>query len=539
MFGKIIFLVDLTKILAGEIIGFFKNLRTENPNKEKLFKLQNFAQKLGRRTSENLLVVSLTNSNFIVNIEGLFGKYFNLKGYNVHFLSNFREKRAVEAFKAIGGNVIYHNFLYLKKGLGFLFKKLPKVENAEELKNFSYKGINIGIAVYSTVSRKLKIGELDFEDRETKKTVRRYLWRSAVYSEVAEDLIDALKPDLILALEKGYIGNSEIFNLAVEKGVDFVQWIGCQTPNSLIFKRYNKDNRREHAFSVSQKVWRQFLQRPWQEGWKNEVYEIFEQGYQRGEWFRYNRLMENTRMMGREEFMKKYNLDSSKKIAVLFSHIMWDANLFYGEDLFGRGFGEWLTESVKVMAKNKNVNWLLKIHPANRYKHRFEKIEGDYSEIRTLKKTFGEIPGNIKLIYPEDEINPYSLFKIIDYAITVRGTIGMEFPCFGVPVLTAGTGRYSGRGFSIDSGSREEYLARLSRIEEIPPLGKEEIKKAVLHALIVFKLRPLKFQSYKEKFVGDEMDLDILIRNPQEGTDFIKFVDWAVNSKEEDFLNEL
>ena len=34
------------------------------------------------------------------------------------------------------------------------------------------------------------------------------------------------------------------------------------------------------------------------------------------------------------------------------------------------------------------------------------------------------------------------LFKVIDYGITVRGTIGIELPCFGIPVITAGTGRY-------------------------------------------------------------------------------------------------
>ena len=74
--------------------------------------------------------------------------------------------------------------------------------------------------------------------------------------------------------------------------------------------------------------------------------------------------------------------------------------------------------------------------------------------------------------------------------ITIRGSIGIELPCFGVPVLTAGTGFYSGRGFTVDSASRAEYLARLAPIEELPPLTDREIELARRHAYALFRLRP-------------------------------------------------
>lgn len=529
---KIIFLFDLKKILLGELINFFKSFNLKNPNRKKLFKLEN------KKKEKNLLIVSLSNVNFTINIESLFAKYFNLKNYNVYFLSNLKEQRAVKTFRAIGSKVIFHHFVYFKNGLKFLFKNLPEVKDSEELKNFSYQNIHIGIGIYSTVFRKLKIGQLDFSDKKTKRLARRYLWRSIVYLETAKEIINKIKPDLILALEKGYIGHSEIFNLATEKNIDFIQWRGCQEPSALIFKRYNKKNKREQSFSVSYKIWKEFLEKPWDENYEKEVYDIFERGYRGKDWFRYNNLMENTKLIGKEEFIKKYNLDSNKKIAVLFSHIMWDANLFYGKDLFGNGFEEWLIESVKVMVKNKNLNWLIKIHPANKYKHKLENIKGEYREIKALKENFGRIPENIKIIYPENNINPYSLFDIINYAITVRGTIGMEFPCFGVSTLIAGTGRYSGRGFTVDSQSRKEYLKLLSHLEDIPSLKESQRRVAILHAYIVFRLRPLRFQSYREKYLDGKMDIDIMIKKPEEGRDFIKFVNWATKSKEEDFLNQ-
>jgi hypothetical protein len=69
---------------------------------------------------------------------------------------------------------------------------------------------------------------------------------------------------------------------------------------------------------------------------------------------------------------------------------------------------------------------------------------------------------------PETDISTYSFFELTDYCLTVRGTIGIEMACYGVPVLTAGTGRYSHLGFTIDSGTREEYLNRVTQIDGQP-----------------------------------------------------------------------
>ena len=51
-------------------------------------------------------------------------------------------------------------------------------------------------------------------------------------------------------------------------------------------------------------------------------------------------------------FIKKFNLDPNKKIAVLFSHIFWDGTFFYGEDLF-IDYEDWFRETLKVMIKKR------------------------------------------------------------------------------------------------------------------------------------------------------------------------------------------
>ena len=75
----------------------------------------------------------------------------------------------------------------------------------------------------------------------------------------------------------------------------------------------------------------------------------------------------NSEDYAKGEIFKRYSLDQSKKLAVVFSHVLWDANLFYGEDLF-KDYGDWFEQTVKAACGNDRVNWLIKMHPANLWK---------------------------------------------------------------------------------------------------------------------------------------------------------------------------
>lgn len=76
----------------------------------------------------------------------------------------------------------------------------------------------------------------------------------------------------------------------------------------------------------------------------------------------------------------------------------------------------------------------------------------------------------------------------------------MELPCFGKPCLTAGTGRYSGLGFTVDSSTREEYLSRLANLHELPTMTEEEVVRAKWHAYTSFMLRPWSMKSARSQF---------------------------------------
>lgn len=140
------------------------------------------------------------------------------------------------------------------------------------------------------------------------------------------------------------------------------------------------------------------------------------------------------------------------------------------------------------------------MHPANLWKRARENTKSELAEIALICEKVGELPAHVKLLYPNTDIGTWSLFQAADYGITVRGTIGMELPCFGKPVFTAGTGRYSGLGFTIDSAAKEEYLDKLAKIHEYPLLTEEQTLLAKKHAYAAFRLRPWPMKSFRAVF---------------------------------------
>ena len=89
------------------------------------------------------------------------------------------------------------------------------------------------------------------------------------------------------------------------------------------------------------------------------------------------------------EVVAELGLDPSRKTAVVFSHVLWDANMFYGRDLFADQ-EEWFVETVRAAAANDAVNWVDQAAPGERLeaqarrRHRRARRAGRDSQARRL-----------------------------------------------------------------------------------------------------------------------------------------------------------
>jgi hypothetical protein len=134
------------------------------------------------------------------------------------------------------------------------------------------------------------------------------------------------------------------------------------------------------------------------------------------------------------------------------------------------------------------------------WKRSYENITCEYAETALIRREIGDLPPHVKLIAADDDVNTLSLFENIDYGITVRGTAGLEVACFGKHCVTAGTGRYSGLGFTLDCADREQYFHRLANLQDQPPMMADEVLRAKWHAYTAFMLRPWPMVSAQAKF---------------------------------------
>jgi hypothetical protein len=181
----------------------------------------------------------------------------------------------------------------------------------------------------------------------------------------------------------------------------------------------------------------------------------------------------------------------------------------------------------------------VKIHPAN-ITMSSRAIEGrDPLEVSVIRRHIGPLPPHVALMPAESDISTKELFDLMDYCLTVRGTVGIEAASRGIPVLTGGTGRYDSKGFTVDSASIAEYLERVSSIQETPRLTTAECELAERFAYGMFLLRPLLLETVPLESAQQERG-DVASQDHWYSAESLRvFAKWLRDSDAEDFMHQL
>jgi hypothetical protein len=496
------------------------------------------------------LIASLTYSTFQAKQEGMIAKAFRLQGLEPVAVVLPDARMARRYLELFGVRRFVHLADFVspeleKEARGAAQELLAQVSRPGDLKQLTFRGADVGRQALSTVSRYLHEGGVDLQDPSARALLERLL-PAAVWTAVASDeLLGALRPELVLFNERNYAEQGPLCDIALKRGIDVIQFVGGFEDDTLVFKRYTEETKGLHPRSLSDESWRRVAAMEWGPSHERGLGEEFARRYDRTATFlaRWNQGW--TRHQPREEIVRALGLDASKRTAVVFSHVLWDANMFFGRDLFADQ-EEWFVETVKAACANDRVNWIVKLHPANVWKRKRDSVSGELDELRVIREKVGALPPHVHLLEPGTDISTWSLFDVTDWGVTIRGSIGFELPCFGKPALTAGTGFYAGRGFTVDSETKEEYLERLRSIDTIPPPSTEGVELARKHAYALFRLRQTRFTSFRAVFQPlervdrpAEASIEVLVRSPEElrqAEDLRRLGDWAVGSRALDFL---
>lgn len=492
-----------------------------------------------------VLIVSLSDAVSEVKTESMLAKALQMHGGEPWRLTLSWCGRGHAYYRVFGEDRLVRFDRYLPAALpAEVEQAIDRLRTAEAVKAFQFHEIEVGRLALASYFRSYHQGKIDPADPQAWARLRPLLARGVAEVLAAERMLDEVRPDLIVVHDALYVGVGPVFESALKRGIPAVQWIGCQRDDALTIKRFDFATRREHPVSLSEHTWDAVRAQPWTEQEERELMGDFEERYESGRWQSYYNKAHGT-LLAPETVRSQLGLDPAKKTAVIFSHILWDSTLFWGTDLFG-DYEEWLVETVRAACRNTDVNWVVKLHPQNVWKLKRDRFDPVPMEEKVLAARIGPLPPHVKLLKADADVNTYSLFELTDYCLTVRGTIGLEMAVFGIPVLTAGTGRFSWRGFTVDSATREDYLARLARIQDIPRPTPEQTVLAKRYAHTLFLRRPCRFHAFQLVYktfedLGHPLDHNVAIhaRSSAEleaAPDLAAFARWALDTRDLDYL---
>jgi len=468
-------------------------------------------------------------------------KGLELQGYKITVLSQ-PTPFTRDAYMSMGVDSVRSFYSYCQSPKIALAEGLMKgVVTFQDFISLSFKGISVGKYASSTIMRQTRQGTLDFNNPTHKEIAMISLSRSLSAAQGAYRLIDELNPAILVVVDRGYTPYGEMFDACVNKKIPVLTWNVAHRDNTIMLKRYNLANRYSHPASLSKDSWEAMQKLNWTDERRNELYQELSSSYESGEWYGEVGTQFEKKGFEKNEIINRCDLDNRKKIAVIFSHIFWDATFFWGEDLF-RDYEDWFVQTVKEACKNKNVNWLIKIHPANTIKDNRDGVISEPSEVIALRKKIGFLPDHVKVINADTPISTWSLFQAMDYCLTVRGTVGIEAAMLGKVVLTAGTGRYDRHGFTQDFSSPKEYLRCIRYIEDLPKVSHKMKELAERYAYGIFICRPLKLKTFSFGFKRDSKASmfvkynSSIMGNLQEAEDLKEISKW-ICSKKDDYLN--
>lgn len=502
-----------------------------------------------RPHTRHALLVSLSQDPQQIRLEALLAKALQSHGGRVSVLVYRSPARTAKLFRALGITdlVFYEDFSH---GGGqphaATAAAIERCRTVHDYKALEVGGARVGRQALSSVVRARHEPRVDLDDPEVRAAIRETIEHGVETADVADRVLDAIAPHTLLMIERGYVGFGAIFDRALVRGIPAIQFQAAHRDDAFHLKRYRLETRDLHPRSLDDETWARLLA----EGLTEERERALERemaAQEEGLWFLSKRHRHSGRPRGPEELRRALGLDADRKVAVLFSHVLWDASMFYGQDLY-RDQGDWFAKTVRVAAESDEVQWLVKLHPALFWKLRSDRVAAEPAELSMIREAVGELPAHMRLLRPDEDVSNLDLFRITDAGVTIRGTVGLELPPLGVPVITAGTSDYSGKGFTVDSSSVEEYEAHLRAIPSLGRLGPEQVRLARLYAYGIFCARPWHFSSFALDYLpldaaGDTLEhrLRYVAKTPEElerADDLARFARWVLDSDDADYVDE-
>lgn len=385
-------------------------------------------------------------------------------------------------------------------------KKASRKVTWESLNSLSFQGLNIGNNVRSAILRFLK----GYEIPNDESLVQEYAFSGLVCAAASKRIIEETKPSRIFMSHGVYVDWGPALHNALAKKVPVTAWMASYLPACFYF-RHVEDGVNIDFHNMSAKAWDEVKDSQFTNEQSERLGQFLEGRYKRDASFDMKRFKPFTG--GGSELRHKYQFDSAKPLWGVMAHINWDTVSDYSPMVY-ESFNQWMNDTIRVIKDIRDVQWVIKVHPAESWDNPESGVEF------LIKKYFPDLPGHVRVLPAEENINPLDFFNMVDGGVTVYGTSGLELALHGKPVILAGEAHYGRKGFTYDANSKEHYRELLSQVIHIPSLSEDQIALAKKYAYCSFVQRQIPIAVVKDpkskwwNFQFDKKELLLEGRDP-------------------------
>ena len=421
-----------------------------------------------------------------------------------------------------------------------VLQDLSESIHLKEILNYRHLELPVGEFAWSSFNRYLKgySSEIKSLSPELVAIYRKYFYAALINIYIASKVIKLL------------MNQSNLVSLLTSHGVhaDYAPAVFCAVKNNIKAVSWTSGYADFlHYFTIPKSADQLLLRGIKSSRWQNRSeIPLTETENKRLDVFTHERYRNNTardilivaKPATKSSLKEQIGIGNEKPIICLFTHVNWDASFDLPSKIFPTA-NTWVIESIKKMLELIEVNWIIRIHPAE-LTHECVASAGDI-----IKKNFPLLPDHIKILWADSDINSYGLYQLIDGAITMFGTVGVEMSTLGKPVIVAGEAHYTGKGFTLDADSPAKYFSLLENAKNIRPLTDEQKNTAMQYAYSYFIQRQIPFEIIDKKqghwgnidlekidmlLPGNDPIIDLVCDRIIDGEDFIM---------EEDILSSL
>ena len=391
-----------------------------------------------------------------------------------------------------------------------------------DLDALEHQGVPLGSNVRSAVIRYLQGDGLEGHEE----VVPEYAWTATVVAEAAANALGSVRPHRVFMSHGIYVDWGPALRIAMQQGVPVAAWMASYLTGRF-YLRHLDDTSNIDFHALSAQAWQSYRDVPLTTAESDRLDRFLHRRYRHHEAFDMKRLYGYS---GNTSALRKRLVgDDGRPVWAVLCHINWDQVADYSPMAYPT-FDDWTLDTIDEISRITSARWLIKIHPAEAWDNPSTGVQALIDKMRA------PLPSHVSIVPAEEEISPMDFFQLIDGAVTVYGTPGLEVALMGKPVILAGESHYGDKGFTYDAPSVNEYRTLLGRVPQLAPLtdAQRELARRYAYAYFIRRQIPLppvrdpattwwRFDYSRRKLLapGNDPFVDFICDRLMSGEDFL------------------